>query len=113
MVSFPRKALEKTLREWYVKKTQSQLKKKPIQSGSIFDLLPEISSTEVPEILVKIRDLMGFKVKSGGVVKLGGYKSCDEFINDIIPKLEAKFNSFHGVAVSTKAAKGGVVAHAY
>jgi len=58
-------------------KTESPLRRStpdPRKSGgNVFDILPEVSSTEGVEVFLEVEPLLGFKIKgSGGIIKPGG-----------------------------------------
>ena len=98
---FPRNEVEQKLRSWWKRKTESPLSRKrtnPRQTGgTVFDIQPEVSSAETVEVFLEVEPLLGFKLKSSGLVKLGGYQSCNEFIQHFLPRLEAKFDETNPV----------------
>jgi hypothetical protein len=94
---FPAAEIEKRLRSWWQRKNQSPLRRTtqdPRKSGgNVFDILPEVSSTEAVEIFIEVEPLLGFKLKgSGGIIKPGGYRNCDEFVQHMLPRLQQRFN---------------------
>ena len=115
---FPGTEIEKRLRSWWKRKTESPLRRStpdPRKSGgNVFDILPEVSSTEGVEVFLEVEPLLGFKIKgSGGIIKPGGYRNCDEFVQHILPRLEGKFSENNPPAEKVSAQpSGGARAHA-
>ena len=115
---FPGTEVEKKLKSWYQRKTQSPLRRStpdPRKSGgNVFDILPEVSSTEAVEVFIEVEPLLGFKLKgSGGIIKPGGYRNCDDFIQHILPRLEQRFSDNNPPAEKVSAQPlGGARAHA-
>lgn len=92
MKTFPEKELERVLREFYNRKVGSPLRRKRVKPvGNVFDLQPEVSSQETTRIVALIEPLMGFRVKTGEIIKKGGYKSLEEFVMYTIPRLRQAF----------------------
>jgi len=92
---FPSKKIEQKLRAWWKRKAESPLRQRASdprkQGGTVFDIQPEVSSTETVEVFLEVEPLIGFKLTSSGLVKPGGYRTCDEFVHHFLPRLEAKF----------------------
>lgn len=93
---FPRNEIEERLRSWWKRKTKSPLARKNVDprtsGGTVFDIQPEVSSIEAVEVFLEVEPLLGFEIKNSGIVKQGGYQSCDEFVKQLLPRLEEKFN---------------------
>lgn len=93
--AFPNTQIEEKLRSWWQRKASSPLSRTnsdPRKSGgTVLDILPEVSSTEAVEVFLDVEPILGFKLKSSGVIKPGGYRSSDEFVQHMLPRLEAKF----------------------
>lgn len=100
---FPRREIESKLRSWWKRKADSPFHRKStdarITGGTVFDIQPDVSSTEAVEVFLEVEDLLGFKIKSSKIIKLGGYGSCDEFVQHLLPQLEAKFSEIHPAPV--------------
>ena len=112
MKKFPGKQLERMLRDWYTRKTNSPLKRKRTRiPGSIFDIQPEVSSQETTQIVVTIEPLIGFKVKTREIIKPGGYRSIDEFVNYTLPRLERLYNARHRSVRQAVPHHGGISAN--
>ncbi len=92
MNEFPKKRVETALKNWYKRKIESPFRKKT--EGTVFDLQPEISSVETVAVFLEIKPLVGDLKNKSNLIKPGGYRSCTEFINDMLPKLEKRFNKY-------------------
>jgi hypothetical protein len=114
--SFPQADIETRLRSWWQRKTASPLRRTPDpkrSGGTVFDILPEVSSTEAVEVFLEVEPLLGFKLRSSGVIKPGGYRSVDQFVQDLLPRLEAKYlESNPSVDKIQPQSPGGARAHA-
>ena len=92
---FPSGKIEERLRAWWKRKAESPLRQRSVdprtQGGTVFDIQPEVSSTETVEVFLEVEPLIGFKLTSSGLVKPGGYRTCDEFVQHFLPRLQAKF----------------------
>ena len=97
---FPKSAIEDKLRAWYKRKKESPLAKKKTNprktGGTVFDIQPEVSSQEAVQVFIEVEPLLGFKLKTK-IVKLGGYGSCDEFVQHLLLGIEAQFNTVNSV----------------
>ena len=92
MKGFPKDELQKVLRDFYTRKVKSPLRRKrPKAGGNVFDLQPEVSSQETTRIVALIEPLMGFRVKTGEIIKRGGYKNIEEFVMYTMPRLEQAY----------------------
>ena len=94
-MAFPKKELEDRLRKWWQKRVASPLSRRVADprktGGTVFDIQPEVASQEVVSILTAIEPLLGFKLDTSRIIKRGGYRSVDEFIGDVLPKLGLAF----------------------
>lgn len=109
MKNFPSKELDKILRDFYIRKTSSPLKRKRTTfPGSVFDIQPQVSSQETTQIVVEVEPLMGFKVKTRDIIKPGGYRNVDEFVSYTLPRLERLHNARYGSSVRTIPRRGGI-----
>lgn len=101
---FPKVAIEERLRAWYKRKSSSSLRRKLTKKsgvGTVFDVQPEISSVESVEVFLEVEPLIEFQLsKKGNLIKAGGYRSADEFVKDLLPRIEATFNQFYKIAKS-------------
>jgi acyl carrier protein len=89
---YPRGEIRKAIRNWW-KSEQEDLQKiaDPIDelkadSGTVFDLVPVISSQIAVEVVLDLTDLMGFEIPDS-VIKRGGYHNCEEMIEHLDAKL--------------------------
>lgn len=115
MKKFPKEAIEAKLKAWYKRKSTSRLRRKISDKkkvGTVFDIQPEISSVESVEVFLEVEPLIDFELqKKGNLIKQGGYRSCDEFVKDLLPRLESRFNQFYKIAKSIPTIQRGVSAH--
>ena len=91
--AFDHKQLENFLRNWYDSEMKSALRKpKPPADaaktgGSVFDIQPEMSSTKAVRVLLELADILGFE-PSKKVIKKGGYRTKDEFVKEMIDRID-------------------------
>jgi len=115
MNKFPKEAIEAKLKAWYKRKSTSRLRRsilKKKNEGTVFSVQPEISSVESVEVFLEVEPLIEFELqRKGTLIKPGGYRSSDEFVKDLLPRLEARFNQFHMIAKSIPTIQRGVSAH--
>jgi hypothetical protein len=112
MRNFRKNEFEKILRDWYTAKARSPLKRKKSKiGGTVFDLQPEISSQETTQIVVEVEPLMGFRVKTGMIIKQGGYRNIEEFVSYTMPRLEKLFNAKYNAPRKLVAHHAGGVAN--
>ena len=91
---YPKQQVQKVIRDWWTLE-QEQLKKiaDPIDelqpnSGTVFDLVPVVSSHHAVEVVLDLEDVLGYEVPDS-VIKRGGYHSCDEMVEHLNGKLAA------------------------
>lgn len=114
---FPGAKIEERLRAWWKRKAESPLRQRTPdprkQGGTVFDIQPEVSSTETVEVFLEVEPLLGFKLTSSGLIKPGGYRTCDEFVQHFLPRLHAKFSEVKPLPekIASKP-EGGTRAHA-
>lgn len=98
MPDFPEQKVAEFLRGWYDQQVNSALRapKTPDrllkEGGTVFDIQPELSSTNAVPILLRLTDILGFE-PTKSVIKRGGYRSKQEFVQDMTAKLKAAFIS--------------------
>jgi len=114
---FPGSKIEERLRAWWKRKAESPLRQRTADprklGGTVFDIQPEVSSTETVEVFLEVEPLIGFKLTSSGLVKPGGYRTCDEFVQHFLHRLQAKFESANPVPEKiARTPVGGTRAHA-
>ena len=68
-------------------------------TGTIFDVLPVLDSLAAVTGLIAIEKHVPFKV-TARVIRKGGYKSFDDMMSDLMPKLE-KLAAKHAEKVGT------------
>lgn len=115
-MKFPQRELDKKLRGWWQRKTQSPLRRRvpdPRKTGgTVFDIQPAIASQEVVQIIVEIERLLGFKLDTSRIIKRGGYQTVDEFVTHILPQLQDRFNKHYAVPQGAAKGTGGARVHA-
>lgn len=95
---FPKAAIQAVLDGWWDSKTKSPLKKpKPPSEthstgGSVFDILPELSSQQAVGVLLDLKDQLGYE-PSKKLIRRGGYKSRADFIGQFCDALEKDFKA--------------------
>lgn len=98
---FPKAKIQEILRGWWQRKLASPLRRKAADpkktGGTVFDIQPEVSSVEVVQVCVEVEPLLGFEIQPSGVIKRGGYRSCDEFVQHLLHRLEAEFSKYYAV----------------
>lgn len=67
----------------------------PTETGTIYDLLPQIDSLTVVRSFAAMEVLLDVEIPCA-IVKRGGYSSQEEFIRDILPKLKNLFEKRYG-----------------
>jgi len=112
---FAKKEMAAKLKDWYEQKSKSRLRRKLLkkkQAGTVFDIQPEISSVESVEVFLEVEPLIKFELqRKGTLIKPGGYRSCEEFVKDLLPKLENRFNQFYKIAKSIPPLRRGITAN--
>jgi len=84
-------SLIEELREWWDEEVIGEddpfANPKPIE-GTIFDIQPAVDSLGVVKQLITIEKHVGFEV-SPSIIKRGGYRTFDEMISHLIPRVRA------------------------
>lgn len=114
---FPKAKIEQVLRAWWKSKAESPLRRRAkdprTTGGTVFDIQPEVSSIEVVQICVEVEPLMNFELQPSRVIRRGGYRNCDDFVQHLLSGLEAEFKKYHAVPVGIAVKpSGGVRVHA-
>jgi hypothetical protein len=98
---FDRTRLTNYLSSWYDRQMKSALRKpRPPkqaaeQGGTVFDIQPEMASTKAVRVLLDLTDILGFE-PSKEVIKKGGYRNKDEFVNELSGRIEQAFDEHRG-----------------
>lgn len=89
---YPKQEVRQAIRDWW-KQEQEDLDKiadppNELQpdSGTVFDLVPVISSHHAVEVVLDLQDILGCEIPDT-VINRGGYHSCDEMVDDLDRKL--------------------------
>lgn len=59
--------------------------------GTAFDVRSELDSLRAVEVLLVVEPIIGIELPDS-VIKLGGYNSCDEFVEQFVPAVQAVFD---------------------
>jgi hypothetical protein len=95
---FPRTEVEKFVRGWWRDQTEARLRRgNPFadanaKNGTVFCIQPELTSHEAVAILTRLKELLGFE-PSKSVIKKGGYNGLEDFVSDLLPRLEKQFTN--------------------
>ena len=90
---FPTVELRNTLEKWWDSKTTSPLAApKPKLDGTIFDLQPEVTSQQAVIVLLDCEAVLGYQ-PSKKVIKRGGYISRAEFLQTLLSKIRAEWDT--------------------
>jgi hypothetical protein len=115
-MEFPQREIDKKLRGWCQRKTQSPLRRRVSDprktGGTVLDIQPVIASQEVVQIIVEVERLLGFKIDTSRIIKRGGYQTVDEFVTHTLPQLQNRFNKHYAVPQGAAKGTGGVTVHA-
>ena len=91
---YPKQQIQQAIRDWWAHE-QEELQKiaDPVDelqpnSGTVFDLVPVISSHHAVEIVLDLEVVLGYEVPDS-VIKRGGYQTCDEMVEHLNGKLAA------------------------
>ena len=91
---FQQEQITQAIRDWYTRE-QEELRKiaDPVDelqpnSGTVFDLVPVVSSHHAVEIVLDLEDIVGYEIPDS-VIKRGGYRSCEEMVNHLSGKIAA------------------------
>jgi hypothetical protein len=99
--SFDRRAVADLLNRWYDAQMNSALRRPrpPAEArqkgGTVFDIQPEMSSSKAVRVLLDLSGLMGFE-PSRKMIKRGGYHSREEFVTELLRRLEEEFAKHYG-----------------
>ena len=91
---YPKREVQVAIRDWWTRE-QEELQKiaDPVDelqpnSGTVFDLVPVVSSRHAVEVVLDLEDVLGYEIPDS-VIKRGGYHSCDEMVEHLDGKLAA------------------------
>jgi hypothetical protein len=97
-IPFPRTKIEQQIRDWWAAEEQALRDAgdpfgnlKP-GKDTVFAILPLIPSHQAVELTVLLEPTFGREIPET-VIKRGGYHSVDEFVGDLLRKLEAIHNA--------------------
>jgi|LNFM01.1.fsa_nt_gb acyl carrier protein len=91
---YPRQKVQDVIRNWWSRE-QEELKKvadSPVEipAGTVFDVVPLISSHRAVEVILDLEPVLGIEVPDS-VIKRGGYQSCEEMVSHLEAKLAARY----------------------
>ena len=98
MPAYPRQRIRQLIRAWWARE-QEDLQKladpadelQP-DSGTVFDLVPLISSQHAVEVVLDLEIVLECEIPDS-VIKRGGYQSCDEMVEHLDGKLAAMYSA--------------------
>lgn len=91
---FPRSTVERILGQWWDDKVSSTLSRRRSPEecrrlgGTVFDIQPELSSTQAVPVLLDLADLLGYEPDKA-VVRRGGYRGRADFVQGMSERIEA------------------------
>jgi hypothetical protein len=65
------------------------------QGCTVYDIQPEMSSTKAVPVLLELAKIIGFE-PSKKVIKIGGYRSKEEFVQDMCKRTKEAFEEHYG-----------------
>jgi len=92
--------VETTLRTWWKEQEGSSARygdpfaDAHAKGGTVFDIQPKVSSQEAVTVLLKLEKLLGYEPPTS-VIKRGGYKTCDEFVQDLTTRVSEGYSKKH------------------
>lgn len=99
--AFPEEALKASISEWW--DTTVGIKEDDpfaVRPNTLYDLVVDIDSLSAVEALVVIEREIGFEPPVS-VIRRGGYKSCDDMIEHVLPALRRHFETRKNITPST------------
>jgi hypothetical protein len=96
VAAFPAKAIAECLSEELVGEVKAALERKgeDLPAGKLTHLPIFIDSLSVVETLCVLDDVLPFSVDES-VVRAGGYDSIEAAVNDVVTRIEGKWNEHH------------------
>lgn len=100
--SFDSARVSQFLGKWHDGQMSSALRrplppKEAVKTGcTVYDIQPEMSSTKAVPVLLELAKILGFE-PSKKVIKRGGYRSKEEFVQDMCKRSKEAFEEHYGV----------------
>jgi hypothetical protein len=98
---FPKTEVETALKEWWKEQESSSARygdpfsdARTTTGGTVFDIQPKVSSQEAVTVLLKLKKVLGYEPPTS-VIKRGGYKSRDEFVQDLTARVGDGYSKKH------------------
>lgn len=95
---FPKAEIERILRDWWKEQQESASNYgDPFADGqhdgvgTVFDIQPKLSSQEAVTVLIRLEKVLGYE-PSTSVIKRGGYKTCEEFVQDLTTRVHEGYS---------------------
>jgi hypothetical protein len=91
---YPTLQVQQAIRDWYTREQEElqriadSVDELRSNSGTVFDLVPVISSHHAVEVALDLEAVLGYEVPDS-VIKRGGYHSCDEMVEHLDGRLAA------------------------
>jgi len=90
VAQFPKQELEAALVKWWASESLDRaddpFAKVPTKPDTLYSILPVLDSLAVVGSFLVIEEILKMEVPVG-LVKRGGYCSCQEMLDDLFPKL--------------------------
>ena len=89
---YPQREVKSVVREWWTREEEDlQRIADPVEEiqpnrGTVFDLVPLISSQHAVEVVLKLEEILGFEIPDS-VIKRGGYHTCEEMVEHLDEKI--------------------------
>lgn len=100
---FPKAEVESILKDcWKEQEDSSAHYKDPFSDahesgdGTVFDIQPKLSSQEAVTVLIKLKNVLGYEPPTS-VIKRGGYKTCEEFVQELTARVNEWYLKKHSL----------------
>jgi hypothetical protein len=97
---FPKLDVETALKSWWKEQEGSSARygdpfsDARTNGGTVFDIQPNVSSQEAVTVLLRLEKVLGYEPPTS-VIKRGGYKTCDEFVQDLTARVSEGHSKKH------------------
>ena len=98
---FPKTEVENALRAWWKEQESASARygdpfadARTSTDGTVFDIQPRVSSQEAVTVLIRLKNVLGYEPPTS-VIKRGGYKTCDEFVQDLTARVNEGYSKKH------------------
>jgi hypothetical protein len=97
---FPKAKVETLLKNWWKEQEASSARYGDpfsdvrTDGGTVFDIQPKVSSQEAVTVLLKLEKVLGHEPPTS-VIRRGGYKTCDEFVQELTASVSEWYSKYH------------------